>query len=292
MKNFIVFFTLILFLSGCEFNKSFNADLTTGIITKGNGISVENCYITIGDGKISRKTFLFGEKFFLNFNNVEGLKKEEEKVFPGMKIFVVNNSGDTVMRSEDLYTEYDNAGISLSPLLLVANLSIGAPMKSGNEYTLKVSIWDKKGSGTFSADFKFTIESNNLITVNKNKVNCNEVYLFSKENKKVIKESFKSDETVYMLFEGVTGFSETNGMIFPGLSLKVADGNGQTLLEKDDLFEENSDKGFSVTDLKELVSANFNLSNKNYKGIVIFEVTLWDKKSDAKITASAKLKAE
>ncbi len=291
MKNIYFFIALAIVFSGCEYNKSVNKDLLTGIIVKGNGISVEDTYLSIDDKKITRTNFIFGEKFFLNFDDIQGLKKENGRVFPGMKILVISSAGDTVVKSNDLFIEYDKKGISRSPLMLMPDITIGKPMKSGIEYTFNVYLWDKKGTGSLTSNFKFKVEANKNITVEKIKANCNEIYLFSKENNKVINNKLKSNETAYMNFEGITGFLITDGRVFPGLSVKLTDNKGHVLYNEKDLLESGND-GFSAVDFEDKVFANINLSKNNYKGNFSFEVVLWDKKSDAKITAKALLTAE
>lgn len=95
-----------------------------------------------------------------------------------------------------------------------------------------------------------------------------------------------------MIFEGLTGFKEENGMVFPGLSLTARDNENNVIINYDDLFLDYSESGLSVTDFHSRVSASFILNMSELKNPLHCELTIWDKKSDAKITAKADLLAE
>jgi len=224
VKLKIITIALLLFaLFSCEFRKSVNKDLITGLTTQGDGLSCDNVYLSDGEDKISRNSFIYGEKIYLNFENIEGFMKEEDFTFPGMQMFVVKKSGDTVMQHNDLYAD-DAEGINFSPLVLNANLTIARPMVTNNNYTLYVTIWDKKGEGTFKAEMDFEVVSNDQIIIESNNVSYDNIYLFSAERKKAITDNkIKYNENVYMIFEGLSGFREEGGKVFPGLGMKATD---------------------------------------------------------------------
>ncbi|MBA4323111.1 MAG: hypothetical protein C0408_09875, partial [Odoribacter sp.] len=164
MKITVTALLFLVALSGCQFSKSVQKDLISGLFMTGDGLSCDDVYLSVNNQKTERSTFIYGEKFLLNFNNIEGFKKDNDHVFPAMTLLVVSKTGDTVLQTNDLYSDYPD-GMNLSPLLLTADVTVANPMKSNGEYTLFVNIWDKKGSGKFTAKFEFKIKSNDQILI-------------------------------------------------------------------------------------------------------------------------------
>jgi hypothetical protein len=279
-------------LPACQFSKSLKKDLISGLSTSGNILSCENAYLSVNGEITSQNTFTYGEEIVLNFNNMEGFKRENDNVFPGMQIFIIDSSGDTILRGDDLYGEYKN-GLNFSPLLLTANITAASPMKSLLGYSLFVNIWDKKGTGTFSAKLDFKVVPNPRITIEANKVSFSEVYLYSKEKGKVIPENnIKFNENTYLILEGLSGFLVENGMVFPGLSLKVTDNEGNMILDTKDLFADYNKRGLAYTEFNSQVSSNFLIPASAVKNPLNCELTIWDKKSDSKLIVKTDLVIE
>jgi hypothetical protein len=292
MKNVISALLFLVILPGCQFSKSVKKDLVSGLLTVGNGLSCDNVYLSVNDEKTERNTFIYGEEFLVNFNNIGGFKKDNDYVFPGMKLFVVSRTGDTVLQSLDLYSDY-KTGIKLDPLLLTADIIVASPMKSKDEYTLHINIWDKKGKGNFSAKLDFKVKSNEKIITEASNVSFNEIYLYSKERGKVIPDNkIKFNENTFIIFEGLSGFKVENGMVFPGLSFKAKDNEGNIIMDYNDLFAEYEKSGFAVSDFNKRVSSHFELTGSEFKNPLHCEMTIWDKKSDASVKAKAELVIE
>jgi hypothetical protein len=288
--KFIIFLVVISLVTfSCDFKKSFNKDLVTGLTTTGDGLACEDIYLSVDEEKISRNSFIFGEDVYLNFNNIEGFKTEDENVFPGMQLFVISQTGDTLMSENDLYADYPE-GINLSPLQLSANLTVGKPIHSNHGYTLFVKIWDKKGDGTFTAEMDFTVKPNDKLEVSSNKVTFDEIYLFSENRKKVITNNKISfGDNIYIFFEGLSGLNEVEGKVFPGLSFKVTDNADEIILDYSDLFDGYNESGLAVSDFKDEVSANFWFTGSEVNNPLRCEITIWDKQGDANIKARTKV---
>ena len=287
-KTFAIAILLFTFYS-CDFRKSVNKDLVTGLVTKGDGLSSEEVYLTSGEEKINRNTFTYGEKIYLNFENVEGLKKVDEAVFPGLQLLVLGQAGDTVMKYDDLYADYHD-GIKISPLLLKTYLTVADPIHSNNRYTVFVKIWDKKGKGTFTAEMDFSVIANKDIQVENNNVSFDEIYLFSKERDITITDNrAKYNENIYMIFEGLEGFREEAGNVLIGLAMKITDSEGNLILNEDDLI---GDSGIESSEVKSRISPSFIFTGSDIRNPVTCEITIWDKKSTGRIKASVKLNVE
>jgi hypothetical protein len=283
MRTHLLLFLTILTLGSCRFSKSVQVNLISGLTTHGELISCNDVYLTVNDQKIDYNTFIYGEKFYLNFNNIEGFKKEDGKVYPGMSLLVTSKTGDTMLQSNDLYERYSN-GISLSPLLLNANLTVATPIHSSDGYTLTVKLWDKKDKGTFTARLDFKVTPNSKLAVEPVNVKYKEIYIFSKEQNKVITDNrIRLNESIYLILEGLTGFIETEGKVYPGLSMQCTDNSGKSVLNEKDLFESYDKTGIGASDFTSQVLSNLVFSSPDVKSPVHCTVMIWDKKSDAKI---------
>lgn len=286
MKTKISLLLFAMTLTACNFSKSAKIDLITGLTTTGDLISCDDIYLTVNEQKVNSSTFTYGDEFLLNFNNIEGFTRENERVFPGMDLYVTGLAGDTLLVSKDLYKNYPD-GINLASLMLQSKIIAATPIHSNGEYTLFVKIWDKKGSGTFNAKLNFKVAPSDKIVITPEKLSYKEIYLFSNDSKRVINDSkIKVHENVYLLFEGLSGFKEVNGFVFAGLSIKASDEIGEQLVNYEDLFAENSEKGFSVSDIYTQVSSKLVFSSFEIKNPIHCKIVIWDKKSDAKISTA------
>ncbi len=292
MKTTFALIFVSLVLTGCNFSKSAKKDLMSGLSSTGNNISCDDVYLTVNDERTNRNSFIYGETFFLNFGDVTGFKKENGNVFPGMNLVVVNTAGDTIFQTSDLMSKYPE-GMNFSPLLLTADLTLAAPIKSKAEYTAIVNIWDRKGEGTYRSKFDFKVLENDKIKVESSGTTYDEVYLFSQGNDKVITDNkIKFNDNIYIIIEGLKGFSETGGMVFPGLSIKASDSANNVLLESDDLFTDYSTSGIAAADMAERVSAHFSIPGPQFSNPLRCELTVWDKKSNAKIKVNTDMVLE
>ncbi len=88
MKIKISLYLLILlsFLS-CETRKSSNKesqpvkDFTRGEMIVPEGLSCDEAWLSVNQERIDRRTFIWGEIFYVHFNNIEGFNKADGAVF-------------------------------------------------------------------------------------------------------------------------------------------------------------------------------------------------------------------
>jgi hypothetical protein len=285
MKTKIAILFMTLALGACNFSKSVKVDLLTGLTTNGDLISCDDVYLTVNGQKVNSNVFTYGEEFYLNFNNIEGFKRKNDRVFPGMDLIVTGSDGDTLLISKDLYKNYPD-GINLSPLELQSNVTVADPIHSNGDYTLTVLIHDKKDKGTYTARLNFKVIPNEKISFTSTNVSYSEIYLFSAAEKRVITDNkVKLNDNVYMLFEGLGGFKETDGKVFPGLSMKASDDAGEQLVNYDDLFADYTESGISVADFSSQLSSSLVFSSLEVKNPLHCTIKVWDKKSDAMLNA-------
>lgn len=289
MKTLISTILVSVILSGCQFSKSVKKDLLSGLTTSGDLLSCNDVYISLGEERTVKNEFTYGEIFFLNYDDVQGFTKENDNVFPGMELIVTGENGDTMLYSEDLYAD-NREGLNFSPLRLISDITVATPMHSGNDYQLHTTIWDRKGKGTYSSDFKFKVIPNENIEIEVSAVTYKEAYVYSQGNKKVITDSkIESGDNIYLIVEGLLGFSIENGMVFPGMKLIVTDNGGVTVLDNPDFFSQYDQSGVSISDFSSQVSSYFKISGDELKSPLNFKMTIWDKKSNAKIIFTTEL---
>jgi len=290
MKPSKLVFIFTLILISCNFSKSVQKNLITGLTSHGDGLSCETISLTAGGDEILRNTFIYGEKFYVNFENIEGFVKKDGNVFPDMDMMVLSKSGDVVFEAGDLYSKYPD-GLNQSPLTLNANLTVAAPIHSGNEYTLKIKIGDKNGKGIYEVKFDFKVNRGELIKVEGNKVTYDEIYLYSPVEEIVIPDnSIKLNEEAYLLVEGLSGFTVEDGKVFPGLAIKASDNDGNMILDEADLFSDYDKTGVAVADFNTQVMSKFRFTGTEIQNPVKCTVTISDKKSDASLRADFNLK--
>jgi hypothetical protein len=278
---------LLILLDSCSFSQSVEKDLITGLGSRGDGLSCEEVYLSDGEKVIKRNTFIYGETIYMNFAGIDGFERVGESAFPEMYILVFNDQGDTALFIYDTYEGYKD-GISDSPLVLNARVTVADPIHTYEDYTLQVSIMDRKGEGSFVASLKFDVVPNEKIKVDGENLSAREIYLFSQQKGHTIVDGKASfNESIYLLFEGLEGFAVEAGLVYPGLSMVVTDAEGNVILDEKDLF---GDSGLKYEDIQAQVAPNFILSGSEIANPVKCEVRIWDKRSSAWISASTELR--
>ncbi len=290
MKPTFSVILISIILTGCHFSKSVKKDLLSGLTTTGDVLTCNDVYLTVNDEKITRNSFIYGETFYIHYNDIQGFAKENGKVFPAMELSVVDKTGDTLLYSDDLY-KGDKEGLSYSPLELSAHLTVATPMRSKDEYMLYVNIKDKKGPGTYSSKLKFSVKPDELIvTEPSGGITYDEIYLFSQENDKAITDGIIAfNDNVYFMIEGLKGFNVDNGFVFPGLSILVTDSNKNEIINSADLFSDYTENGVATSDFVSRVSAHIKITGEKCNNPLHCELNLWDKKGDGKIRVTTNL---
>ena len=286
MKNtfYVILFSIV--IAGCHFSRSVKKDFVSGLTSTGSGLTCEEVYLKVNDERTDRNSFIYGEIVNLVFEDVKGFKQENGKSFPKMQIIVNSLSGDTVFFADNLYSEYTE-GMNFSSLQLTGDLTVAAPIKTGGEYLLTVTIKDRKGAGIYLSKLKFSVKGNDKIKIEPLNVSYNEVYLYSQGKDKVINDGVISfDDNIYILAEGIKGFKEENGLVFPGISFRGSDASGKAIFNYEDMFSDYSTTGIAVSDFNTKISAHFKLTGSEFNNPLHAEIIIWDKKSSARMKIS------
>ena len=270
----------------CDFRKSVHKNLQTGLTTKGDGLSCSDVYLSDGNNKITETNHIYGQKFFINFENIEGFTNVNGRVYPEMDLYVINEKGDTALQQTDMYASLTN-GTDISPLLLNCNIVVGNPIHSNENYTAHVKIYDQKGDGTFIATLDFSVVPNGQINIESEKLSCQEIYLFSGERSTAIVDNKATfNEHIYLLFEGMEGVETLDGKCQIGLSILARDNSGAVIINEGDLF---SGQEFSLEEIKTQIAPNIIINEGALSNPVYLEVNIWDKRGEGKIKSWVKL---
>lgn len=273
----------VILFTDCKFSRTAEKDLATGISTTGKNLTCDDVYIMVNNKKVKNNEFIYGENIVVLFNDIQGFVAEDRHVFPFMEIIICKKDGDTIMRADDLYKGYTD-GMSFDPLRLSADLTVANPIRSGGSYKMIINISDKKGDGTFRSSFDFTIARNERIKIRTSGVGFDEVYLFSQGKNRIITDNMIDyDDNIYIIIEGLRGFKEENGYVFPGLELIAVDSRNNIILKNDDLFIEYENNGIASSDFISRVSAHFNITGSYFNNPLHCELKVWDKRSNNKI---------
>jgi hypothetical protein len=292
MKTVTALFSLLLLLSGCNFSKSVKVDLTNNLVTKGNQLSCEDVSVLLNGEKTGKTTFTYGQSISVYLDDLKGLVTESGKIFPAMDMFVTGKTGDTVLATRDLYSQYTD-GISLSPVQLNARLVLASPIHSGSDYTVFVKLRDKKGNGSYDVKFPFSVKADDRLKIDAGKATYSELYMFSKTTGEAITDGkVKPGETFYLVIEGLKGFPVVNGKVFAGLSLKAISADGKTIVERNDLFEEINAQGINAEDFGARLSASLKFNDNPIKNPVNCEFVLFDKNTDQKLSVTTMVTVE
>jgi len=299
---------LVVSLMGCESNNSSDndhvSDTTTSpnsentptnlasILTSNEGLSSKNVHLTVDGNPSIGADFQFAQDFYLVLGKVEGFKIKNGNAFPGMRVLVISESGDTVMLRKDLY-QLDTDGINYDSLDLKAGISITSEYSSGNSYTIIVDVWDKKGSGRLTSQMNFNVVRNEHFDISVTNVEYREVIIASPDDGNVLLDNkIRLGEQLLIVFEGITGFKEIDGLIFADLNLKATDATGKIILDRAEIFAEHAETGFPPSTLEGQVNDIFSFTDPEIQSPIDFEATVWDRKSDAKIVAKIQLELE
>lgn len=289
MKIAYIFILIAVFAASCEFNKSTSIDFSTGITTKGDGLSCDNVSLSSGDERINRNEFIYEEKITISLTNIKGFTKKNNNVYPGMSLLVLDKRGDTMLYNADLYADY-NDGFDIDPITLIASIKVGDPIRSNKSYTLFLHTWDKKGKGTFDTELQFSVVPNPALKLESAHASFDEIFLFDTEKKAGITSTkIKQYQETLLVYNGLKGFKQQDGKCQIGLSMHATDANGKIILEEADLLKDQ-ELEFAVFS-KQFIST-FNLGNQKVVNPIRLEVFLWDKLGNARIRANIDLDVE
>lgn len=283
MKTIGFFAFVLLVLSACTSSK--HAPYPSDFSVQKKGLECGRIFITSSGTEISRRAFFYGEKINVHFEGLIGLKGKGNLFHPGMEVSVTNEQGEKVLYNKDLYA--NNNSIRLRELDLTAFFSVGKPIVEDGKYKVKIHIWDKDGTGTLDLSFNCSVISNDkIVAKTTGPIEYTRVYLFDNDGDSAIaSNTVQPGQRVYVMIEGLKGFTEKNGKVKIGMGLEVTDAQGKRLLNSKDLI---GDDLYDPEVVAAQAQANFVMKIVP-PGPIKVRFNVYDKQGNSKIEVSTEL---
>ena len=282
--------TILLTLSAsCSFNKSVKKNFSIGLITKGDGINVDEVEVTLDDQILDDNTLIYGKTLVTTFSSVDGFTEENGKYYPNLAVAVISKKGDTVLKHSSLL-QNSASGLDLSMKDLIGQVSFAAPIFSEETYTMLYTLTDLKGDGILTFSLEIDLIKDPNITINTEKLGYGEAYLFSPDRKSVItNRKVGFNDKMLFIFEGLEGFTKKDGTVEIGMTMLVKDDNGRVVLDQPDMF---LNQKINPALVQQSIQASLIITEGAISNPVKWQIKIWDKNSDAKITAKTLLEVE
>lgn len=144
MKYIFIFIISLSTLSACHFSKGVKKDLNTGLSAAYNGFTVDDIYLTDGDGgRLGSNKVTLGVPVKLVAAGVRNYRLKEQKAYPGCTIVLTDKNKKELLNLPDAFA--GQAGSDASQATeLKATLNTGDPMTAGESYHLYVRFYDKE----------------------------------------------------------------------------------------------------------------------------------------------------
>jgi hypothetical protein len=213
---------------------------------------------------LSSNRFVYGQSFRLAFRDVQGFVRQNESIFPGLKVEVLDSIGRVVFSQKDIFEQNTN-GFKVKTADLYAEIAAADPMHTGNRYTLRARLWDKKAPVEDSVGIEisttFEIVPHPSIQVFKTKgLQYDEIYYFNEKTKQtIVSDTIPSPSKVYVIVEGLKGFKADDlGNANVGISLLVFDSLRYPLVRNPDIMTIEGNE-ISLRDFEKRIFPNFAL---------------------------------
>ena len=152
-------FLLITVLCSCKGVQPFGkkVDLVTGLTTSYTGIVPAETKMIMNKEVLNHTDIPLGEKFMIVNTGVEGLTVKDNKVSVGCALSISDKEGKQVLNEPDLF---ETGGVldKDSATYLQCKINTGAPMEWQKKYLVKITYWDKYGTGKLENTVTISME--------------------------------------------------------------------------------------------------------------------------------------
>ncbi len=216
---------------------------------------------------------------------MKGFIEKDEKVSPGLALYVLSDNEEILYSSQDILSNNKNVDKELLAKF-GAYFSAAYPYLNNEKYKLKIDIWDKNGEGKYQFEMPFSIKGNENINVESQKCSYRTYGLFDPTSRNAISENVIVSEKAFQLyFEGITNFKDVEGRVYPSMHFEFIDEVGDSLIV-DNILSSVADSGIDAEVFNRYFSTNLYLSGgSEIETSGKITITLKDTRSEAKITA-------
>lgn len=285
MKS-VLLLVLFLVLFSCQMNVSTSKDGSKGITISENGLSASRVYLADSREETDNRTFFYGQKIYTNFIDTDGFIEENGLIFPQMDMFVFSKKGDTVLKRYDLFGA-DFKGLDVTDSSLNGHMILARPIHSGNTYTLSCQVRDTRGEASMTTRMNFELVPNSQIKVVTNGLTYSEAYIYSDDRDEILHDGeFNFFENLRFDIQDLDGYVKKDQKINLGMSVRVIDNDNNQILNMADVFQ---DPIMNEVLLKQGVAATLIVKEGQIANPLKWQIRIWDKNSEAKLKAEAKI---
>lgn len=141
--NLLIFALVALIFLSCDFSKGTKKDLNSGLSINYNGFRIGETYLVGSDDKpVTTNEVPLNSEVSIVVQGIENYVLKDEKAYPGLMLTVTDPQGKAVIDEMDLFGDSDGYS-PVDAAILRGTVTVGAPMKSGETYHIRMRIWDK-----------------------------------------------------------------------------------------------------------------------------------------------------
>ncbi|MFS4416600.1 hypothetical protein [Maribacter sp. 2307ULW6-5] len=273
--------------TACKGNNEAPVNVEHTISTRSAGLEVARVFVGADEIQPAENTFVYGQTFYTNFEDMDGWVIEDGDFFPELEVHVVSQQGDTLLVNKNLFGGY---GQPQDVPVLHGSLTLAYPFLSNEDYTVHYKLYDAKGGAAFYTEMELSLVPDPRIEIVEDGLTAQEVYLFHERDGKVIGDgNLPVGPPLSMDFQMLEGFTPKGGKMELGMAILVTDASGHKVADVKDALANTS---YDLLGPKEVVKSTLTLSKGRIKNPLQWQVRLWDKISGAELTATATVNAE
>lgn len=133
--------------------------IRNGIFLKGNGLNVQEAYLTVNDGS------LLSNENKVDINDVvkmklvmTGWKVENDKVFAGASERVLTSEGDTILNEPDLFENFAENINANDAKYINLSVQLTKMTKIVDHFLVEFRVWDKRTNADVSGSYKLYLK--------------------------------------------------------------------------------------------------------------------------------------
>lgn len=267
LKTVCLFILLMPFIFSCEAS---------------NKLVWENVFFEINTVKSTRTEFIHGENICFKFAEVKGFQSNNDNVFPGLSILVLNSKNDTVHFVEDDFCNLTE-GIPLKSLNLKACIN-AVHDPNCEQYTVRIKIWDKLSSKSRDFSMPFTVDPNRLLEIVQHNLTFSDIYLWNQTKGYMIVENqiFDENQNVFIM-DGLSGFKIEENKVFPLIEMEVLDSLGGIVIKSENILGKLANVGVEPEILRQKIPLALSFDHVEFSNPCLLKVKITDLRSKENI---------
>jgi len=276
----------ILFLAACSGDKKHEV-----IKVEQSGLDIGKVALIVDNQEIKNDSVRFGSVAFMFFDEIKGYELKNGRAYVGCSMSVFDESGKELIKADDIFAQYDATGATPDQVKSFSiHVETGRPMEPNKTYKWKARFWDKVGGGEVVSELDMKITGGQKITTNVEVkgLTAQNAYVYSFKKLLEYEEvGFGSDFVVHL--EGLSGYTNNNGLAPLDAQLIVTDMKGNVVLDFKDLTAQYGAGGVPLDALQNFTFTLMLGEPLKRKESYIVYTKLWDKENGNSISTGTKV---